>query len=173
MQTVTASYQEYVEPGYPTDTSLLGKSIDYMPEHRTVTTLASLTGHNPTQTFTTEDFGWFVWGKDSDNLYIMPYNGTSTKLTLYGRVGYTNIKEAILNLCQGCYTELQYGGIRTQTISDSHYNQIKTLLAVQSRAYYNNFWLINPTYYLNTITGYGYYRAWYGVATDRFNQLME
>lgn len=76
----TTNYNGYSEVMRATDTTLTGKSIDYMPENSTYTVTAAHSGHSAEQTMSTEDLGWLIWGEDDTNLYLIcnvqPNNNT-------------------------------------------------------------------------------------------------
>ena len=71
VQTVTATYNGWYEPMNPEDSSLSGKTVDYIPDVRSIIP-QKLLGYSGGNALTTEtDSGWNIWGEDTNNLYLI------------------------------------------------------------------------------------------------------
>ena len=68
----TTSYNQYVQPINPTDTTRTGMTVDYMPE---------------------ETAGWAIWGENEDYLYLVSRDARKVTLS-----GYTNMAVHIKTL---------------------------------------------------------------------------
>lgn len=117
--TAKAEYNGYFVAMNPEDTSLTGKTVDYIPEVKTTDIATStLTGHTSNQTFKTEALGWNIWGEDENYIFLIASLDTS-ELKLKGENGCNNGVYYVNRISEYCYNSNLYEGTISRSISGS------------------------------------------------------
>jgi len=79
VQTVKAEYNDYVSPINISDTSLIGRTVDYIPDNTTFT--AYLYNTASPSTISIQNSGWTIWGTNSEDYVLVPKTPAVMRLT--------------------------------------------------------------------------------------------
>lgn len=103
----------------------IGKYVNYKPTSGEYpkSTLDTYSGSTNNEKFTTdESLRWRIWNVTDDTLYLISDKSPTTggvnngKLELVGALGYNNGVTLLDEMCEACYTNNDYEGIKVQNL---------------------------------------------------------
>lgn len=132
----------------PTTENDIGKYVNYQPTYGTywedidengnIGNINNFAGtaenSNNTQFSTETDLGWRIWKVDSENLYLISKRETTQKLYLKGALGYNNGVTLLDNICEKCYSNINFSGMVARHLKIEDIKSISSYLDGKGRS---------------------------------------
>lgn len=125
----------------------IGDYVNYKPTNGTYKVESIYTGlkSGNDQTFSTEsDLKWRVWSVDNNNLCLISDKVTTQKLKLQSWRGYNNGVTLLDNICDRCYKNSSYAGIKTQSLRVEDIAKVKNYFGTPSGETNHNYTFSPP-----------------------------